>query len=357
MRILILAAVIVSAACTVSVDVVTSDPAATSSTSTESSTTSSGPIGSTTIDVDATTTTTLGPDDLMIESFPVPAGSHPHDVAPAADGGVWYTAQGSGELGWLDPATGETRHIPLGPGSRPHGVIVDDEGTPWITDGGLNSIVSVDPETDEVTIYPLADDDPANLNTAVFDENGLLWFTGQNGVYGALDVTSGETETFQSPEGSGPYGITATPGGRVVFASLAGSFVAEILDGGESAVFEPPTTDQGARRVWTDSSGAIWVSEWNSGNVSRLDLDSETWETWPLPGEAAAYAVYVDESDIVWLSDFTANALVRFDPTTESFNVYPLPHDPGEVRQLHGRPGEVWGAESASDHLVLIRTD
>jgi streptogramin lyase len=26
------------------------------------------------------------------------------------------------------------------------------------------------------------------------------------------------------------------------------------------------------------------------------------------------------------------------------------------VRQIHGRPGEVWGAESAADKLVLVRT-
>jgi len=66
--------------------------------------------------------------------------------------------------------------------------------------------------------------------------------------------------------------------------------------------------------------------------------------------------VYVDEADIVWVSDFGANAMVRFDPVTEEFSVYPLPHDPGEVRQILGRPGEVWGAESAVDHLIVIRT-
>ena len=43
---------------------------------------------------------------LTVREYPVPAGSRPHDVAPARDGGVWYTAQGSGELGWLDPKTG-----------------------------------------------------------------------------------------------------------------------------------------------------------------------------------------------------------------------------------------------------------
>ena len=60
-----------------------------------------------------------------MQEYPVPAGSRPHDVAPAADGrSVWYTAQGSGQLGLLDPATGESRLIPLGEGSAPHGVIV-----------------------------------------------------------------------------------------------------------------------------------------------------------------------------------------------------------------------------------------
>ena len=35
--------------------------------------------------------------------FDVPAGSHPHDVAPAPDGGVWYTGQGNGTLGCSIP--------------------------------------------------------------------------------------------------------------------------------------------------------------------------------------------------------------------------------------------------------------
>jgi virginiamycin B lyase len=69
-----------------------------------------------------------------------------------------------------------------------------------------------------------------------------------------------------------------------------------------------------------------------------------------------AYAVYVDDQDKVWLSDFGANALVRFDPTTERFESFPLPTANAQVRQLLGRPGEVWGAESGTDKLVVIRT-
>lgn len=300
----------------------------------------------------------LDPASLIVETYPVPAGSRPHDVAPAADGGVWYTAQNRGELGWLNPTTGETRHTPLGAGSRPHGVILDAAGAPWITDGGLNAIVRVDPESLEPTVFPLpADRAGANLNTATFDGEGILWFTGQSGIYGRLDPATGEMDVFDAPRGPGPYGIAATPGGSVFYASLAGSYVGAVAADGSVDVLEPPTANQGARRVWSDSSGQIWVSEWNSGNLTRYNPQTRRWTTWPLPGDdPAAYGVFVDDADIVWVSDFGGNALMRFDPADESFIVYPLPHDPGDVRQILGRPGEVWAPESAADQLVLIRT-
>jgi virginiamycin B lyase len=307
-----------------------------------------------------TTTTTTGPlpaEGLTVAAYPVPAGSHPHDVAPAADGTVWYTAQRSGELGRLDPTTGDTRHVALGAGSSPHGVIVGPDGAPWITDSGLNAIVRVDPDTEEVTLFALPEArSGANLNTAAFDTAGTLWFTGQSGVYGRLDPTLGVMEVFDAPRGRGPYGITATPQGAVYYASLAGSFVGAVDAAGATTVLEPPTLQQGSRRVWSDSYGAVWVSEWNVGQVARYDPASDRWQEWRLPGDQPqAYAVYVDEHDQVWLTDFGGNAIVRFDPSTETFAVFALPNPGGEVRQLLGRPGEVWGAESATDHLVVIR--
>jgi virginiamycin B lyase len=93
--------------------------------------------------------------DPVIKEFSVPPGTHPHDVAPAANGSVWYTAQRSGDLGLLNPLTGKTHHISLGQKSAPHGVIVGPDGAPWITDGGLNAILRVDPKTENVTLFPL----------------------------------------------------------------------------------------------------------------------------------------------------------------------------------------------------------
>ena len=294
-----------------------------------------------------------------VREYPVPAGSRPHDVAPARDGGVWYTAQGSGEFGWLDPETGKTRQVALGEGSAPHGVIVGPDGAPWITDGGLNAIVRVDPKTRRVRRFPLpASSGYANLNTAAFDRRGVLWFTGQSGIYGRLDPRVGKVRVFPAPRGEGPYGITVTPSGAIYYASLAGSYLGHV-DVARSTVrvLQPPTPDQGARRAWSDSKGRVWVSEWNAGKVAVHDPSTGRWREWRLPGATPMpYAVYVDASDAVWLSDFGANALVRFDPKTERFIRIRLASSPANVRQILGRRGEVWGAESGVDKLVVVRT-
>lgn len=91
--------------------------------------------------------------------------------------------------------------------------------------------------------------------------------------------------------------------------------------------------------------------------MAVFDPATNAWREWKLPGDSpAAYAVYVDEHDKVWLTDFGGDAVVRFDPETETFRSFTLPTVGAQVRQLLGRPGEVWGAASAADKLVVVRT-
>ncbi|WBY02556.1 lyase [Ramlibacter tataouinensis] len=282
-----------------------------------------------------------------------------HDVAPAPDGGVWFSAQASGHLGWFDPRSGRTELIALGSGSSPHGVIQGPDQAAWLTDGGQNAIVRVGWPDRQVRGFPLPAGTPwANLNTAAFDGDGNLWFTGQSGWLGQVAVKSGEVKAWPSPRGRGPYGICATPTGDIWWCSLAGSFIARIeRRSGESHIVEPPTRDQGARRVWSDSQGRIWVSEWNSGQLSMHDPRSGAWHAWKAPGtNPRVYAVYVDERDTVWISEWSGNAVYAFDPKSEKFERYALPREGASVRQILGRPGEVWLPESGTEHIAVIRT-
>jgi len=290
--------------------------------------------------------------------YDVLAGAHPHDVAPAPDGTIWYTAQRQGALGILDPKTGKVVQIPLGRGAAPHGVIVGPDRAAWITEGGQNAIARVDPATRAVKLFPLPDDFPgANLNTATFDRKGILWFTGQNGVYGRVDPATGKVEAWRAPKGVGPYGITTTPGGEVWYASLAGDHIAKVdTVSGDALMVPPPKPGVGPRRIWSDSKGLLWVSFWNTGEVGRYDPIAKSWKVWPLPkSTGGAYAIYVDDKDRIWLSDFSLNAVLRFDPAAEKFDIFPSDRRRASVRQLLGRPGEVWGAESGTDRLVVVR--
>jgi virginiamycin B lyase len=299
------------------------------------------------------------PPRVTLREYRVFEGAGPHDVAPASDGTVWFTAQAGGELGRLDPPSGRVRRIPLGGGSAPHGVIVGPDGAAWVTDGGQNAILRVDARSLRVRRYPLPRDQAdANLNTATFDRRRRLWFTGQAGVYGRLDPRSGRMRVFDAPRGPGPYGIATTPTGEVWYASLAGSHIAHIdTRSAQVRIVEPPTDGQGARRIWSDSRGRLWISEWNAGKIGVYDPRKRRWREWRLPGDdPQPYAVFVDEADLVWLTDFGANALVRFDPVREQFKIFRLRSPAANVRQLLGRPGEVWGAESGADRLVVARS-
>ncbi|MGE5201616.1 MAG: hypothetical protein ACM3O6_06075 [Acidobacteriota bacterium] len=121
-------------------------------------------------------------------------------------------------------------------------------------------------------------------------------------------------------------------------------------------MLEPPVPRQGARRVWSDSHGMLWITGWNSGDLFRYDPQAKSWKSWRLPGSGPQpYAVYVDEGDTVWVSDWGANAIFSFDPKNERFDMIPLVDRYANVRELAGRKGEVWGAESGVDKIFVIR--
>src|SRR6516164_8767357 len=91
---------------------------------------------------------------MVMQTFAVLAGAGAHDVYPAPDGTVWFTAQSAVKLGRLDPRTGRSDLIAFGPGAAPHGVIIGPDGAAWVTEGGQNAIARVDPATRAVKLFP-----------------------------------------------------------------------------------------------------------------------------------------------------------------------------------------------------------
>jgi len=47
--------------------------------------------------------------------------------------------------------------------------------------------------------------------------------------------------------------------------------------------------------------------------------------------------------------------MLRFDPAAQKFETFKSSTSLANVRQIHGRKGEVWTPESAADKLVVYR--
>ena len=158
---------------------------------------------------------------------------------------------------------------------------------------------------------------------------------------------------FRAPGGTGPYGIATTPKGPSGTRRSPAATSPASTPHGQGDDAAPADARPGARRVWSDSHGRLWVSEWNAGKVARYDPATRKWREWRLPGAAQPYAVYVDEKRHRLADRLRRGALVRFDPATQRFTRIRL-RAKADVRQLLGRPGEVWGAESGADRIVSV---
>ena len=195
-------------------------------------------------------------------------------------------------------------------------------------------------------------------HTGVFDHDGILWFTGAAGFIGRLDPATGDVKTFDAPRGNGPYGITVTPSNDVWFVSLEKSYLGKVdKASGAIEVVEPPTAGAGTRRVWSDSTGRLWISYWNAGMVARIRPRRRFVEGVgpagrPQPGLLACTSTSSTPSGSP-TSDRTP--WCGFDPVTEAFDSFPSDRANAAVRQMLGREGEVWGAESGLDRLLVIR--
>ena len=91
--------------------------------------------------------------------------------------------------------------------------------------------------------------------------------------------------------------------------------------------------------------------------VAVYDPADESWREWDLPGGGnQAYSMYVDETDARLARPTSARTRSSGSiPRPETFLSFESDRANAAVRQMLGRPGEAWGAESGADRLVVFR--
>lgn len=277
-----------------------------------------------------------------VKEWDVPTrGAHPHDPAVGMDGALWFTEQMQNKIGRLDPTSGSFKEFPLKvDNSGPHGLVADAEGNIWFTGNFAHYIGKLNPQTGDVKEYKMPDAKAEDPHSLVFDSDGVLWFTVQVGNFvGRLDPRSGLIDLLKVGQvNAHPYGIQVNSQGVpffcMFFTNKLGSINPKTLD------IQEHLLPQGVRprRLAIDDHDLVYFTDFEGGNLGRLDPKTGAVKMWPSPSGAKSqpYGIAITPDGMVWYSEagVKPNTMVRFDPKTETMARTNIPSGGGTVRNM-----------------------
>lgn len=116
------------------------------------------------------------PSTQNFAEFTIPtASAEPMAIVLGQDGGLWFTEYASGKIGRADATSGTISEFSTG-GTHPLDAIDDTSGNIWFTLNGSNQVGSISTSTDAVTLYnvPTAGSQPYAV---LYGADSAIWFT------------------------------------------------------------------------------------------------------------------------------------------------------------------------------------
>ncbi|MEM6709204.1 MAG: cytochrome C [Pseudomonadota bacterium] len=307
-----------------------------------------------------------GPVELAFESWQVPTlGQRSRDPVEAPDGSIWWTGQSGNLIGRLDPETGAMTEVPLPDGTFPHSVSPAANGDIWYLGNKNGTVGVVDGETLELKqVYRMPEADARDPHTGEFDQRGRFFFTLQHSnKVGRIDPADGSIKltTLDRPR-SRPYGIKIDAEGYAWVACNGGPCLYRIHP--ETLAQERidlPNQESHVRRLDIDDRGLIWYVNSGAGRLGSYDPNTARFREWPSPSgpDSHPYGLVVVDG-IVWYNESgkRPDPLVRFDPATETFQSWPIPSSgvyAGILRHTRAdRAGRLLIHQSATNHILRV---
>lgn len=195
----------------------------------------------------------------QVREWPVPTPSFARDPAPGPDGNIYIAVMHGNRIARFDTASEKFTEWEL-----PPGLVVDEAGLVWYTGNGNGTIGRLDPKSGKVVEYRVpGGGDP---HTIVLDGAGKLWFTVQNGQrVGRLDRASGRIDEF--PMSGNPYGLAIDRQG-VVWVCRLGADALGWIDPASGKSGELATGRGSApRRIAAGPDGSLWVANYGNGRL------------------------------------------------------------------------------------------
>ena len=297
----------------------------------------------------------------------------PHEITVDAEGNGWISQRSGCCLGKLDVKTLVYTEVPVPPGPsptlRPDAIVKGPGNNLWIVDIPNRRWMEFDPKTSQFKIFPVPDTlkgDPGG-NTMRVHPNGTVWAAsiGSNAMF-KLDPRTGEFSSYQVPSGikakrtASPYGFAIAGDGKIWFAEYAMNAVGRIdPNTGRIDEFPVPVENGVPRKVGSDADGNIWVGLHESGQLLKIDYETEKMSLYTPPTKnSGMYSVCGDlKNNVIWFSEQGTDKIGRFDPKTNTFTEFPLPYPETDVRRIEvdqNYPNRIWWAGEKSNRMGYI---
>jgi len=290
-----------------------------------------------------------------ITEWSVPTPRFARDPAPGPDGNIYVAVMNGNRIAKFDTKAKTFKEWDLPEGARPHGLLVSKDGRIYYTGNGNGSIGELDPRSGKV-ISHFTPSQGGGPHTAVFDDEGNVWFTGQGGYLGKLDRKSGKVSEI--PMSGGPYGLAIDKRGRVWVCRMGANAL---------GIYDPKTgktdelrTSPGSRprRIAAAPDGMLWVTYYGSGVLAKVDPAAmKVLKEYAMPAgsRAGPYAVTVDGAGRVWANEIDTDTVALFDPKSEKFRVFQLPSSGVGIRKaIVDAEGRYWYMGSHNGKLGVI---
>jgi virginiamycin B lyase len=291
-----------------------------------------------------------------VTEWAVPTPRFARDPAPGPDGNIYIAVMNGNRIARFDTRVQRFYEWTLPEGARPHGLVVAKDGKVFYTGNGNGSIGELDPATGKVVSH-FTPSQGGNPHTAVLDDEGNVWFTGQGGGYlGKLDRKSGKMTEVPMP--GGPYGLAIDRQGRIWVCRMGANAL---------GVYDPKTnqtdelrTGPGSRprRIATAPDGMLWVTYYGNGMLAKVDpAAKKVVKEYPMPAgpRAGPYTVVVDGAGRVWANEIDTDTVAILDPKTEKFRVIALPTSGAGIRKaIVDAEGRYWYMGSHNGKLGMI---
>lgn len=214
-----------------------------------------------------------------------------------------------------------------------------------------------------VTLYQLPDPKRQPYGITV-DHKGQVWVTLGTSA-GVLVPGTGEYREVPSPEGLGLYSARTAPDGAVWFTDFIlkpdpgqGHLIKVHPESQKFTVFPLPTNNAGPSAVRFGKDGSVWVSEFLSAKIGKLQSNGVVQE-YPLvkDGEMTTgpFGVELDEAGDVWVAENYQDRIARLNPATGKVTRYPLPEGfDGPNDLMKDKQGRLWVSAHAANRVAYL---